>query len=225
MKIRSPTASARLSRSPIGQSHSASAHSRPSLSACRFGRIRLSLPRELLADQRLDRRRVDVEQGRQRPQIDDVLEQLALPHVVIGAVADLGQRRPDHGDVVAKFRRRHRLRRIVEQIAAGLDLGNVLVPGLRVHCDHHVDAAAAAEMAGLADPHLVPGRQPLNVRREDVARASRYAHPQHRFGEQPVGAGRARAVDVGEFHDEVVDAFDARSARSVHVHTPGRILY
>ena len=99
-----------------------------------------------------------------------------------------------------------RLRRIVEEIAAGLDLGDVLVPGLRVHRHHHVDAAAPPEMAALADPHLVPGRQALDVRREDVARARRDAHAQDRLGEQRVGAGRARAVDVGEFDDEVVDA-------------------
>ena len=168
------------------------------------------LAAELLADQLLDRRHVHVEQRRQHAEIDDVLEQLPLPRVVVGAVADRGQRRADDVDVVAEPRRRHRLGRIVEQIAAGLDLGDVLVPGLRVHRDHHVDAAAPAEMAALADPHLEPGRQTLDVRREDVARARRDAHPQDRLGEQRVGARRAGAVDVGEFDDEVVDGGDCR---------------
>ena len=149
---------------------------------------------------------IHVEQRRQHAEIDDVLEQLPLPRVVVGAVADLGQRRADHVDVVAEPRGRHRPCRIVKQIAAGLDLGDVLVPGLRVHRDHHVDAAAPAEIAVLADPHLEPGRQTLDVRRKDVARTRRDAHPQHRLGEQRVGAGRAGAVDVGEFDDEVVDA-------------------
>ena len=164
------------------------------------------LAAELLADQLFDRRHVHVEERRQHAEIDDVLEQLALAHVVVGAVADLGQRRADHVDVVAKLRLRHRLCRIVEQVSAGLDLGDVLGPGLRVHRDHHVDAAAPAQMAVVVDPHLEPGRQALDVRRKDVARTYRDAHPQHRFGEQRVGARRAGAVDVGEFDDEVVDA-------------------
>ena len=125
---------------------------------------------------------------------------------LIARVADRGQRHAEHGDVVAELRRRQRPRRIVEQVAARLDLGDVLVPGLRVHRHHQVDAAAAAEMAGLGDAHLVPGRQALDVRREDVARGDRHAHAQDRAGEQPVGARRAGAVDVGELDDEVVDA-------------------
>ena len=67
------------------------------------------LAAELLADQLLDRRHVHVEQRRQHAEIDDVLEQLPLPHVGVGAVADLGQRRADDVDVVAEFRRRHGL--------------------------------------------------------------------------------------------------------------------
>ena len=44
--------------------------------------------------------------------------------------------------------------------------------------------AAPPEMAGFRDAHLVPGRQPLDVRGEDVARADRHAHAQDRLGEQ-----------------------------------------
>ena len=108
----------------------------------------------------------------ERADIDDVLEQLALARVGVVVVADRGQRHADDVDVVAELRRRQRLGRIVEQVAAGLDLGDVLVPGLRVHRDHQVDAAAPAEIAGLDDAHLVPGRQALDVGREDVARAT-----------------------------------------------------
>ena len=168
----------------------------------------LLLALELLADQLLDLGHVHVEQRRQRADIDDVLEQLALARIGVFAIADRGERHADHGDVVAELRLRHRLGRIVEQIAAGLDLGDVLVPGLRVHRDHQVGAAARAEMAGLGDAHLVPGRQALDVGREDVARRDRNAHAQHRAGEQLVGARRAGAVDVGEPDDEVVYALD-----------------
>ena len=162
----------------------------------------------LLADQLLDQLRVHVEQRRERAEIDDVLEQLALARIGVGRVGDRGQGHADHGDVVAEFGRRHRLGGIVEQIAAGLDAGDVLVPGLRVHRHHHVDAAAGAEMAVFGHPHLVPGRQALDVGGEDVARGHRHAMAQDRAREHLVGAGRARAVDVGEADDEVVYAAD-----------------
>ena len=172
------------------------------------GADQLLLAFELLAEQPHDHLGLDAEQRRERAEIDDVLEQLALAGIGVFAIADRGQRHAEHGDVVAELRRRHRLRRIVEQVAAGLDRGDVLVPGLRVHRHHEVDAAAGAEMAGLGDADLVPGRQALDVRREDVARRHRHAHPQHRAGEQLVGARRAGAVDVGEPDDEIVYAAD-----------------
>ena len=172
------------------------------------GGEQLLLALVLLADQLLDQLRVHVEQRRQRAEIDDVLEQLALARIGVGRVGDRGQRHADHGDVVAEFRRRHRLGRIVEQVAAGLDRGDVLVPGLRVHRHHQVDAAARAEMAVLGDAHLVPGRQALDVGREDVARGDRHAVTQDRAREHLVRGGRARAVDVGEADDEVVYAAD-----------------
>ena len=174
--MRSPTLSAFLTRRPIGHLRFCSAQSRPRCSAWTFGRQQLFLALVLLADQLLDQLRVHVEQRAQRAEIDDVLEQLALARIGIGRIGDRGQRHADHGDVGAEFRRRHRLGRIVEQIAAGLDRGEVLVPGLRVHRHHHVDAAARAEMAVLGHPHLVPGRQALNVGREDVARARPARH-------------------------------------------------
>ena len=173
-----------------------------------IGADQLFLALELLAEQLHDHRGVDVEQGRQGAEIDDVLEQLALARIGVFAIADRGQRHAEHGDVVAELRRRHRLGRIVEQVAAGIDAGHVLVPGLRIHRDHEIEAAAGAEMAGFGDPHLVPGRQALDVGGEDVACRHRHAHAQHRAGEQLVGARRARTVDVGEPDDEVVYAAD-----------------
>ncbi len=171
------------------------------------GLDQLVLALELLADQHLDHLDVDVEQRRQGADIDDVLEQLALARVRVFAVADLGQRHADEIDVVAEPRARQGLGGIVEEVAAGLDLGHILVPGLRVHGDRHVDAAACAQMARLGDPHLVPGWQALDVRGEDVARRDRHAHAQDRLGEELVGARRAGAVDVGELDDEVVGSF------------------
>ena len=53
----------------------------------------------------------------------------------------------------------------------------------RAHGERDVDAAAAAQPAGLADAHLVPGGQALDIAGEDIARADRHAHAQNRFRE------------------------------------------
>ena len=94
---------------------------------------------------------------------------------------------------------------VVEHVAAGFYLADVFRKALRVHADHHVDAAAAPQIAVLANAHLVPGGQPLNIRRKDISRAHRNAHAEDRLGEHTVGTRRAGAVHVGKFDDEVVD--------------------
>ena len=170
----------------------------------------LGLALVLLAEQRRDHLGLDAQHRREHADVDDVLEQLPFARVGVARRAEVGQRHAEHVDVVAEFARRHRLAAVVHQVAAGLDLGDVLVPGLRVHRDHQVDAAAPAEVAVLVDAHLVPGRQALDVAREDVARAHRHAHAQQAAREHLVGRGRARAVDVRELDDEIVDRVDAR---------------
>jgi len=85
-------------------------------------------------------------------------------------VADLGQRHAEDVDIVAEFRARQRLGTVVEKVAAGVDFPDVLIPGLGIHRHHHVHATAPAEIAVLGDAHFEPGRQPLDVGREDVAR-------------------------------------------------------
>ena len=149
MKMRSPTVVGALEPQA---DRAIEIHHRPvaaEMQRLLVGVDQLLLALELLADQLLDLGDIHVEQRRERADIDDVLEQLALARVGVFAIADLGQRHADDGDVVAEFRRRHRLGRIVEQIAARLDRGDVLVPGLRVHRHHEIDAAAGAEMAGV----------------------------------------------------------------------------
>src|SRR3989442_9069212 len=71
-----------------------------------------------------------------------------------------------------------------------------------------MNAAAAAAPAVFVDANLEPGRQALNIGREDVARRDRNTHAQDRLGEQQIRRRRARAVDVGELDDEVVNPFD-----------------
>ena len=191
-------------------------HQRPVAPEMKRMQVRLDqlfLRLELLLDQLLEHLDLHVEQRGERADIDDVLEQLALAQIGVFAIADRGQRHADDRDVLAELRLRHRLGGVVEQVSAGLDPGDVLVPGLRIHRDHEVGAAARAEVAGFRDAHLVPGRQALDVGGEDVARRDRNAHAHHRAREQLVGAGGARTVDVGETDDEVVYAADRAATR------------
>ena len=185
----------------------------PDMQRLDVGLDQLFLALVLLADQLLDHLDVHVEQRGEHADIDDVLEQLALARIGIFAVADRGQRHADDRDVLAEFGGRQRLGGIVEQVAARLDAGDVAVEGLRIHRHHQIGAAARAEMARLGDAHLVPGRQALNIGRENVARRDGHAHAQHGAREHLVRARRARAVDVGEADDEVVYAADRRGGR------------
>ncbi len=94
--------------------------------------------------------------------------------------------------------------RVVEQNAARRDLLQVARIRLRVHGDHDVDGARTREIAVLADADLVPRRQSLDVRREEILAADGHAHPKDGLHQQRVGARRAGAVDVRDLEDEVV---------------------
>ena len=140
----------------------------------------------LLGKEFFDFRWVHVEQGRQRADINNVLEQLALTRIGIRFVADFGERHADDVNVVAELRLRHRLGAVVKQIAADVDFLDVFVPGLRVHRDHHVHAAAPAEITGFGDAHFVPRGQALNIRGENITRRNWHAHTQNRACEKLV---------------------------------------
>src|SRR5687768_9609458 len=60
-------------------------------------------------------------------------------------------------------------------------------------------------MSPFADPHFIPRRQALNVRREDVLRRYGDAHPKNCLCKKRIGARRPCAVDVGKPYDKVVD--------------------
>ena len=124
--MRSPTASLRLTRTPSGHWKRDFASSWPILSALKIGGDQLVLALEPLADQRLDGAKLDVEQRRKRADINDVLVELALPRVGIFRGADLGQRHAQDLDVVAGQKMRDGPGRIVEEVAARLDRGDIL---------------------------------------------------------------------------------------------------
>ena len=150
----------------------------------------------------------DVEQRRERADIDDVLEQLALARLGIFARADVGQRHAEDDDVVAQLRRGDRPRGIVEEIAARLDRGDVRSKVCGFIATIISVPPRAPRWPSPDDADFVPGRQALDVRGEDVARRDRHAHAQNRSREQEIGARRAGAVDVREADDEVVYALD-----------------
>jgi len=166
----------------------------------------------LLGNQGLDDRRIHVEQVRERADVHGVLEQLALAWVVVGGIADFGQRHADGGDILAEARFRQGFAVVVKQVTAGFDFLDVGVPGLRVHGDHQINTATATQPTLFVDAHFVPGGQALDVGGEDVARADRHTHAQDRFGEHLVGGGRTRAIDVGELDDEIVGGGDGGHA-------------
>ena len=150
-----------------------------------------------------------IEQRGHCPDIDDVFQQGPHLRIVKGLVAEQGHGDADDRDIVALESLRQGLRGIVHKIAAGNEAVVILAQGLAVHRHHHVDIAPPAQIALFVDPHLVPGRQPLDIGGEDVLWADRHAHAEHRFGKEVIGAGRAGAVDVGKTDDKIVDAFQS----------------
>ena len=149
---------------------------------------------------------IDVDEGRQRAEIDDVLEQ----RPVLG-IGELGQhqlrdRYADAMDVGAAQADVELLGVVVDQVATRNDGGDVLGKGLGVHCHHDVDAFPAPCVAAFRNANLEPGRQTFDVRREYVARCHRDAHPEQGLGEHAVGGSRAGAVYVREANHEIVVA-------------------
>ena len=85
-----------------------------------------------------------------------------------------------------------------------------LAPGTKVSRvsalrDDLAYALATTEMPFLADPHLVPSRQALDVRRKNILRRHRHAHPKHRLRKQRVRRSRTGPIDVRKADDKVVD--------------------
>ena len=164
--------------------------------------------------------KVHAQEGGQRTDIDDVLEQLPLLRIGVNGLDQRRDRNPEIVDVIALEFARLRARGVVQQPAPRDDISDVPRVGFCIHGNEEIDAISAAEMAGFTDPDLEPRRQALNVRREDVPRCRRNAHAEERLREHAVGGGRAGAVDVRELDHEVVDAKALQLVRRLfdHVH-------
>ncbi len=170
-------------------------------------RDQLFLALELIGNQVLENAEIDIEQGRQRTDIDHVLEQQTLARIAVFTQADLGERNADVIEIVTDEAHVERLGRIVDKIATRLDFAHIALHALGIDAQHQIDAPPPSEVALVADPHLEPGRQALDIRGKDIARADRDAHAKYRLCEHVVRTCRASAIDIGKLDYEIVYRF------------------
>ena len=170
---------------------------------------------EHLGDHGADDLDIDPGQPGHRADIGHVLHQHAGARIVELLVAHARQRHADGGDILARMQVRSRPGRVVEQETARRDFRQVLLVGLRIHGDDQIGLARAREIAVPGDADLVPGRQALDVGREEVLAHHGHAHTEDRLGQQPVGRGRAGAVHIADLDHEVVHTHFARRFNDV----------
>ena len=149
---------------------------------------------------------VDVQQRRQRPDVADVLHEDAHARPLEVVDGHPGQRDAQEVDVFAVEVAGQGPAGIVHDPAAGGDLLDVALVGGRVHRDYQVEAGGARRVAAGVGADFVPGRQPLNVRGEEVLPRHRDPHAEDRAPEQSVGARRTGSVDGADLEGKIVDA-------------------
>ena len=164
---------------------------------------------ELLADHLAKDIHVDVEQSDEGARVGDVAHQRPLAIAGKRVDAKAAKRHAEDRDVLAGKRLVERPGRIVEEPAAAPNGGHVLRVCGRIQGDNEIDVGRARGMAVLADADLVPRRQALDVRGEDVLARDRNPHAENGLHEQPIGAGGAGAVYGSDLECEVVDHVNA----------------
>ena len=169
-----------------------------------IGQDQLFLALELVRHQVGQDPEIHVQQGRQRTHVDHVLEQLALPGIAVVLVAYAGQRQAYEGDVAALQAQVQGLGIVIDEIAPRLHFANILGHALGIDREADVHAATPSQVALLADAHLVPGGQALDIGGKNILGTDGQAHAKKRLGEQVVGTGRTRAVHIGELDHKVI---------------------
>src|SRR5690606_10473199 len=114
-----------------------------------------------------------------------------------------------------------RLGGVVNKITAGCHFVEVALNGLWIDRHHHI--AATATTTGVTffrDTHFIPGGQPLDVGRKNIAWADRDAHAKYCLYQQCIRTGRTRTIDVGKLDDKIVDCFEF-----FHDHTPAQAAH
>ena len=176
----------------------------------------LRLGREGLLQQFSHDLHVDLQQGRQGADVADVLHEDPHPRSLEVVDGHLREGDAQEGDVVAVQVARQRPARVVQDPAARRDLLDVALVGGRVHRDGQIEAGGPRGVAVGVGTDLVPGGQPLNVRREEVLPRHGNPHAEDRAAQQSVGAGRPRPVHRPDLEGEIVDP--ARRGDAVGAH-------
>ena len=166
-------------------------------------RQRLGLAAELRVERALDLVLGDAQELGEHADVDHVHDEPPQLHVL----RDRGDQ-PLHRhavDIPVVGDRRHLDRLVEHDHAPRPHRGHVGGCGLRVHDDQDVVVLAARQVALLADADREPGRQPRDVRREQVLAAHRDAHLEDGAQQDAVGRLAAGAVDGRHLEAEVVD--------------------
>ena len=160
--------------------------------------------------------------------VDDLAELVAVALVLlVGRVGLLGQLLERHGeepDVVAD--RQVQVEVVaVDADRARLELADVVGGGLRVHADQDLRVEPVADVALGAGPDVEPGRQPLDVRGEDVLAAARDAHRVQGAEQDQVGRLAPEPLTVPtRIARSLTEAWDGRDpSRAGSVSTTERV--
>ena len=167
-----------------------------------FDQVRLGA--EHFLDETADDTDIEPGQPGHGTDIGHVLHQHTGARIVELGIAQTGQRHANGTDIGARMQVRTRPGIVVEEIAARGDFLEILGIGLGIHGDHELRRPGPRHMAVLGQADFIPGRQALDVGREQVLAHHGHAHAEDRLHQETIGRGRPGPVHIGDLDDEVV---------------------
>src|SRR6185437_4702134 len=159
---------------------------------------------KLLNEQLLQHFKLDAEQGRQSPHINNIFKQLPLARISKFAEAYFHQ---GHTYIIHVFTYQfgvQRLGAVIQKVTAAFNRTHVVWHALRVYGNHKVNAFAPAEVAFFAYTNFVPGRQALYVRRENIFWGNRDTHPENCLGKKIIGACRTGTINICKTYYKII---------------------